>query len=341
MSGRIFLANVGANASHRFAGPVFEDGSFEFLPIPEQPDLQGTHAVRYGDLVSFNTPGCGLREYVPERLWDRAAHADPEFESFTYGDNCEWSPRAAGLRSIERGDVLLFLARLERWDRGTRTRTFGFYLVGFLEIDTVLRNVCARPSESEMARFGGNAHVRRGLSDSSCCPVGSSSRRGFATTVRWRRAHQARWRRSVVWARPARGGLGGPDLLARPSADVGGGPRGGPPSHARIASASRGAWSALHFFKGERVSVCCQAWRWPDRGTPSRRPRGLQERAAERSPGVQVIGSCLCHSELPVHLPCDRPVPAGPLSTPERADTLSDSSLSYWDPLRHRVAAGV
>ena len=30
-----------------------------------------------------------------------------------------------------------------------------------------LRNVRARPSESEMARFGGNAHVRRGLSDSS------------------------------------------------------------------------------------------------------------------------------------------------------------------------------
>ena len=167
MSGRIFLANVGANASHRFAGPVFEDGAFEFLPIPEQPDLQGPHAVRYRDLVAFNASDRGLREYVPERLWDRAAHADPEFETFTYGDNCEWSPRAAGLRSIQRGDVLLFLARLERWDRGGRTGTFGFYLVGFLEIDAVLRNVRARPSESEMARFGGNAHVRRGLSDDS------------------------------------------------------------------------------------------------------------------------------------------------------------------------------
>ena len=96
MSGRIFLANVGANASHRFAGPVFEDGAFEFLPIPEQPDLQGPHAVRYRDLVAFNASGRGLRGYVPERLWDRAAHADPEFETFTYGDNCEWSPRAAG-----------------------------------------------------------------------------------------------------------------------------------------------------------------------------------------------------------------------------------------------------
>ena len=31
----------------------------------------------------------------------------------------------------------------------------------------MLRNVRARLSESEMARFGGNAHVRRGLSDDS------------------------------------------------------------------------------------------------------------------------------------------------------------------------------
>ena len=162
MSGRIFLANVGANASHRFAGPVFEDGAFEFLPIPEQPDLDGPHAVRYRDLVSFNTPGRGLTQYVPERLWDRAAHADPEFETFTYGDNCEWSPRAAGLRGIRSGDVLLFLARLERWGRAGRTGTYGFYLVGFLEIESVMKNVRERLSESEMARFGRNAHVRRG-----------------------------------------------------------------------------------------------------------------------------------------------------------------------------------
>ena len=167
MSRRIFLANVGANASHRFAGPVFEDGSFEFLPIPEQPDLAGSHAVRYRDLVSFNIPGLGLTEYVPERLWNRAAHSDPEFETFTYGDNCEWSPRAAGLKGVHRGDVLLFLARLELWGRNGRTGTYGFYMVGFLEIESVLRNVRARPSESEMVRFGRNAHVRRGLSDDS------------------------------------------------------------------------------------------------------------------------------------------------------------------------------
>ncbi|HBJ32702.1 MAG TPA: hypothetical protein DDY93_15210, partial [Dehalococcoidia bacterium] len=54
MSGRIFLANVGANASHRFASPIFLDRTFEFLPIPETPDIPPPHAVRYRDLRSYN-----------------------------------------------------------------------------------------------------------------------------------------------------------------------------------------------------------------------------------------------------------------------------------------------
>ena len=33
---RVFLANVGANSSHRHLfSPLFDDGTFEFLPIPE------------------------------------------------------------------------------------------------------------------------------------------------------------------------------------------------------------------------------------------------------------------------------------------------------------------
>ena len=64
MAGRIYLANVGANASHRFAGPIFADGTFEFLPIPEDRDLPGDHAVRYRDLKAHNEPGADLLRYV-------------------------------------------------------------------------------------------------------------------------------------------------------------------------------------------------------------------------------------------------------------------------------------
>jgi hypothetical protein len=165
LDGRIFLANVGANASHRFSSPVFPDGTFEFIPIPEDCQLNGPHAVRYRDLRSFNSPDRDLAQYIPRRLWDWTTHNDPEFETFTYGDNCELNPRAASLKRMEPGDFLFFIARLARWLDGKPTGEHGFYLVGFLEIEDVLRDVRLRPSTELMARFGANAHVRRGLCD--------------------------------------------------------------------------------------------------------------------------------------------------------------------------------
>ncbi len=173
MSGRIYLANVGANASHRFTSPLFEDGSFEFLPIPEDPDISGPHAVRYRDLRSFNEPERDLMRYVPERLWNASAHSDPEFNTYTYGDNCETSPRAASLKHMDAGDFLFFIARLASYPgpchaaspRSDGSIAYGFYLVGFLEIQEILRDVRSTPSAEEMQRFSGNAHVRRGLSD--------------------------------------------------------------------------------------------------------------------------------------------------------------------------------
>ncbi len=175
MPGRIYLANVGANASHRFSSPLFEDGSFEFIPIPEDRELPDSHAVRYRDLRSFNEPDSDLKSYVPERLWDASAHNDPEFKTFTYGDNCETSPRAASLRQMEQGDLLLFIARLASFSRRppatsaqpTHLATYGFYLVGFLEIEEVLRDVRRRPGARDLRRFSENAHLRRGMTDDS------------------------------------------------------------------------------------------------------------------------------------------------------------------------------
>ena len=165
MAGRIFLANVGANSSHRFSSPIFPDGTFEFIPIPEDRDLPGPHAVRYKDLRSFNQPGPDLLEYVPKRLWDWPCHNDPEFETFTYGDNCETSPRGASLKRLEPGDFLFFLARLQQRAVDASYTAHGFYLIGFLEIAETLREVRSRPTDDTLRRFSANAHIRRGLSD--------------------------------------------------------------------------------------------------------------------------------------------------------------------------------
>ena len=121
--------------------------------------------MRYRDLRSHNNPGLQLTDQIPQRLWDKATHHDPEFETLTYGDNCETSPRAAALKQLEPDDFLFFLARLARQTDGKSTRSHGFYLIGYFEIDEVLREVCARPDSDTLSRFGLNAHVRRGLSD--------------------------------------------------------------------------------------------------------------------------------------------------------------------------------
>ena len=165
MAGRIFLANVGANASHRFASPIFDDGTFEFLPIPEDRPLPAPHAVRYRDLTSYYDPTASLARFIPDRLLDWTAHNDPELDTFTYGDNCGTSPRAAALKSVEPGDLLFFIVRMRHWRRGRPTDRHGFYLAGYLEVDEVLGEVSSRPDDATLRRFASNAHVRRGMGD--------------------------------------------------------------------------------------------------------------------------------------------------------------------------------
>lgn len=160
---KIWLANVGANAAHPFASPRFEDGTFELLPIPENPPVAGPHSVVFADVPSFNEPPRTLGRWVPERFRETAAHYDPEFRTLTYGDNVERNARAAALKGVAPGDVLFFIVRLEDWVGGEFTGRFGFYLAGFLEVRSILSGVRSEPSEEELDRYGGNAHVRRGL----------------------------------------------------------------------------------------------------------------------------------------------------------------------------------
>lgn len=164
---RVYLANVGANASHRFASPIFEDGAFEFLPIPEggRGLDDSPQMVRYRDLRSHYDAARGLTRYLPERYWGYACHYDPEFETLTYGDMCGANGRAAGLRAIREGDALLFVVRMERWRGGARTGEFGFYLIGGLRVEWILPGVTQPLTGRDAERAAANAHVRRARAD--------------------------------------------------------------------------------------------------------------------------------------------------------------------------------
>jgi len=165
--GRIFVVNVGTNASHAFTSPIFADRSFEFLPIPEIDNIPPPNGLKYADLRSFYDPSNDLNRFIPERFLSKTVHNDPEFDTFTYGDNCDVNPRASALKKVKRGDILLFIARLQHWADRVPTNNFGFYFIGFLHVNRILGSVKEKPSESGLERFSVNAHVRMGMFDIS------------------------------------------------------------------------------------------------------------------------------------------------------------------------------
>jgi len=90
------------------------------------------------------------------RGWrNHAVHLDPDFTTSpaTYGDNCRRAGRAYSLRGAQRGDVIVFLARLQ-----PASKPAAFFLVGALDIDDALVDVTKDPGSGW---WDANAHVRR------------------------------------------------------------------------------------------------------------------------------------------------------------------------------------
>ena len=152
--GRVFIINVGANTSHRQQSPLFDDGTFEFVPIPSDCD----EGLAYANLRQFNSPNTPLfdRFAAPAISPSENVHNDPEFATFTYGDNLRKKGR---LRQLQEGDFLFFLARLVPYADKHFDENAIFALVGYIEIAERLDN-----SDDPMftsPAFNRNAHVRR------------------------------------------------------------------------------------------------------------------------------------------------------------------------------------
>jgi len=106
-----------------------------------------------------------LADYVAPRIRSHRAHADPEFETFTYGD--VRSARSANLRLAVPGDELWFLSRLWDHDGNTWTGTSTFYLIGYYVVVDNLEIPAGTPPNAlaprVAQRIARNAHYRRML----------------------------------------------------------------------------------------------------------------------------------------------------------------------------------
>lgn len=172
--------NVGANTNEPgFRGPVWPDGSFEFLPIPESEPTAGP-VPTYGDLApALETP-------IPERIRETPVHLDPEFaeypccERYTYGD--DHGVKAGPLSGLAAGDVVFFYATLRVRDR-TRVANratptggdddgqtidwlppeWGAFLIGQFRLarDPVTDGDYRALSAAERTIYENNAHLKR------------------------------------------------------------------------------------------------------------------------------------------------------------------------------------
>lgn len=150
---RVVMLRVGVDTgTGGMHGPLFQDGSFEYIPIP---DSFGVDQRTYANTTGVK--GRKLVEYFPRhrqaRLSSQAIHFDPEFDTFTYGDPTR--PKA-GLRRLEEGDMLIFYCGLQGWDFKSEP---ALYLMGYFEILVVGK--AGEFSDSEIRNlFGENFHVR-------------------------------------------------------------------------------------------------------------------------------------------------------------------------------------
>ena len=159
---RIGIINVGANTSHgTLRSPVLSDGRIDMVPIPERGYRHREEMPRYRDLEWAT--GLETRDFIPYRLWDDIPHNDPEFKTPSYGDVIsplrQNEPRSIRLGEMGRGDIIIFIANLTRFDDGRFIKGTGsLYLICHIKIKEVFR----LDSDSTIDRIDieNNHHVR-------------------------------------------------------------------------------------------------------------------------------------------------------------------------------------
>ena len=139
---KALLIHVGVDQSEKYAmtlgvnAPIFDDGTFEFIPIlefwyentyflrkggrtikicdgREQEEEACTLEVRtYSTMAARNKNfGKWLSDYIPKEYENAIIHFDPDFEYFTYGDSIDTS-KGTQISKLNEGDYIFFVESL-------------------------------------------------------------------------------------------------------------------------------------------------------------------------------------------------------------------------------------
>jgi hypothetical protein len=141
------LLHVAADTTNLgVVGPIFEDQSFEYIPIN---NVYGEEKRTYRDFMASNQRyGRTLADFLPTDVASLPVHYDPDFDNYLYGQPLDKDPRSRVLRNLEHGDVLFFVASLAPYDsyvyarRDELLRSYQVgrrnkYVIGFFTVDGV------------------------------------------------------------------------------------------------------------------------------------------------------------------------------------------------------------
>jgi hypothetical protein len=204
---RAVAINVGANTNEPgFRGPIFPDGSFEYIPIPEsEPTAESVPT--YGDLADH------LQTPIPDEIAETGVHLDPEFpeypycERYSYGD--EHGVKARPLADLAAGDRVYFYATLSVAEPAEwLPPTWGAFLIGHFRLGCDPVTTDARAAVDQ--HFHNNAHYRRETFDAAVLLAGDPEGSRL-------------YDRALALSTPA-GGTEAGDLVTEHSEDSGRGP---------------------------------------------------------------------------------------------------------------------
>lgn len=135
--------------------PIFEDGSFEYIPLSESDENSREDRTYVNTIGRKGRP---LSDYVPFSIWGKKMHFDPEFNTFTYGDP---TSKRWYLTKLDKGDLLVFYAGLTPFMNQVYKE--ALYIIGYFLVDKVIDFNQLSESEIEDAAqlFPSNAHIKR------------------------------------------------------------------------------------------------------------------------------------------------------------------------------------
>lgn len=182
----IALLGVGADTTNSSpTPPIYSDGTFEYIPIPESRGPEGTTETRTYGNTQLRFEDATAAEYLnsiqpsedegPEVTGDELAewplHYDPNFEALTYGESTSRGSYTKILRNLDEGDTVAFYTGL----RGDNTSYTHRYIIGYFTVEDIIdfqnlerggqemtfSDLPAQEQEELMERHRENAHSKR------------------------------------------------------------------------------------------------------------------------------------------------------------------------------------